>query len=269
MSASKTAIVLGATADIGRHLAERLSSDNWNVVAIGRTEQRLRDLETIPNLTTHQCAIADGGDVERLAGELRAAGCDWQLFASCVGTTEPIGRFFDVDFDDWERSIVVNFTAQLRVLHALWPLRRREQTVDVMYLAGGGTNGPFRNYSAYCASKIALIKMCELINDEADDANAFIIGPGYTRTRIHEETLRAGPVAAGGEYDKVRAYLEVQGTSFDDIYEHLRWCMLKGRRVAGGRNFSTVHDLWRDGGEALASALRDEPDAFRLRRRQP
>src|SRR4051794_31408268 len=109
MSASKTAIVLGATADIGRHLAGRLSSENWHVVAIGRTAQRLRELEKIPNLTTHQCAIADGGDVERLAEELRAAGCEWQLFASCVGTTEPIGKFFDVEFDEWEQSMVVNF----------------------------------------------------------------------------------------------------------------------------------------------------------------
>ena len=30
------------------------------------------------------------------------------------------------------------------------------------YSAGGGTNNPFTNYSAYCVSKIALIKMCEL-----------------------------------------------------------------------------------------------------------
>ena len=268
MPASKTAIILGATADIGRHLAERLSSDNWNVVGIGRTADRLRELEKIPNLRTYQCSIASSNDVKRLAEDMRTAGYKWELFVSCVGTTEPIGKFFEIDFDEWERSIVVNFTAQLRVLHALWPLRRPETIVDVMLLAGGGTNGPFRNYSAYCVSKIALIKMSELIDDEAGDANAFIIGPGYTRTRIHEETLRAGPVAAGREYDKVLAYLEEQGTSFDDIYKHMRWCMLKGRKVAGGRNFSTVHDQWRDGGDVLASELYDDLDAFRLRRRQ-
>jgi NAD(P)-dependent dehydrogenase (short-subunit alcohol dehydrogenase family) len=266
---SRTAIILGATADIGRHLAERLSSDNWNVVGIGRTALRLQELERIPNLKAYQCSIADGDDVERLAGEMRAAGYQWDLLVSCVGTTEPIGKFFEIDFDAWERSIVVNFTAQLRVLHALWPLRRPERIVDVMLLAGGGTNGTFPNYSAYCVTKIALIKMCELIHDEASDANAFIIGPGFTRTRIHEETLRAGPIAAGRSYDKVRAYLEEQGTSFDDIYEHMRWCMLRGRQVAGGRNFSTVHDRWRDGGEELANQLYDDPDAFRLRRRQP
>jgi NAD(P)-dependent dehydrogenase (short-subunit alcohol dehydrogenase family) len=249
-------------------LAERLVADQWNIIAIGRDMQRLHELGQVPGVRTYQCAIADADDVKRVASDIRGAGCNWELFASCVGTTEPIGGFFDTDFDDWERSVTINFTAQLRVLHALWPMRRSDQIADVMLLAGGGTNGPFRNYSAYCVSKIALIKMCELINDEAVDANAFIIGPGYTRTRIHEETLRAGPVAAGHEYDKVRSYLEEPGTPFGDIYAHMRWCMQKGRDVSGGRNFSTVHDGWRNGGDALATSLRDDPDAFKLRRRQ-
>ena len=138
-----------------------------------------------------------------------------------------------------------------------------------MLLAGGGTNNPFRNYSAYCVSKIALIKMCELIDDEERDANVFVIGPGYTNTRIHEETLRAGPSAAGDGYYKTLALLKTRGTAIDEVYEHMQWCMRQGRTVAGGRNFSTVHDAWRDGGAALAENLRGDPDAFRLRRRLP
>ena len=57
------------------------------------------------------------------------------------------------------RSVVVNSTAQLRVLHAIWPCR--QPGPDIMLMAGGGTNNPFPNYSAYCVSKIMLIKMCE------------------------------------------------------------------------------------------------------------
>jgi NAD(P)-dependent dehydrogenase (short-subunit alcohol dehydrogenase family) len=269
MSPSKTAIVLGVTADIGRHIALRLIADGWDVIGIGRTAARLDALDKSGRLKAYQCTIANKDEVKRLTEEFRAAGLQWDLFISSVGTMEPIGSFFELDFDDWEDSIVINFVAQLRVLHALWPLRRPEQIVDIMFLAGGGTNGPFRNYSAYCVSKIALIKMCELINDEAGEANAFIVGPGYTRTRIHEETLRAGPVAAGSEYGKVQAYLTGAGTPLEDIYENLRWCMRQGRDIAGGRNFSTVHDPWRDGGEALAGSLASHPDAFRLRRRQP
>ena len=51
-------------------------------------------------------------------------------------------------------------------------------------MAGGGTNNPFTNYSAYCVSKIALIKMCELIDDEYKNLNVFIIGPGLLKPKL-------------------------------------------------------------------------------------
>lgn len=264
----KRAVILGVTADIGRGIAERLLRDGWQVIGIGRSSERLAELCAVPGLSLHRCFIDDPADVKRLQGELQAGGVGWNLFVSSVGTTEPIGKFFDLPFEDWARSIETNFLAQLRVLHALWSLRDPEGPIDIMLMAGGGTNGPFRNYSAYCVAKIALIKMCELIDDEAPEANAFIIGPGYTRTRIHQETLRAGPLAAGDEYSKVSNYLKEQGTSIEDIYRHMHWCMQQGRSVTGGRNFSTVHDAWRDEGAALADSLRGSRDAFRLRRSQ-
>lgn len=269
MSTPQTAIVLGVTADIGRGLTERLLRDGWHVVGIGRTLDRVEDLRGVSMLDLYQCNIMSTESVKELASELRAKQVAWDLMLSSVGTMEPIGPFFELEFMAWEQSVEVNFVAQMRMLHALWPLRRMNKTVDIMLMAGGGTNNPFRNYSAYCVSKIALIKMCELIDDESPDANAFIIGPGYTKTRIHDETLRAGPQSAGDGYHKTLALLEKQGTTIDEIYYHMCWCMAQGRSVAGGRNFSTVHDAWRDGGVALANTLRGDPDAFRLRRRQP
>jgi NAD(P)-dependent dehydrogenase (short-subunit alcohol dehydrogenase family) len=265
---NKTAIVLGVTADIGGGLCERLLADGWRVAGIGRDLERLRMLQGIPDLSLHRCDIESVDSVRTLQEEMSEAGLKWDFFLSCVGTMEPIGKFFELDFEIWAHSIAVNFTAQLRVLHGLWPLRQAETNVDVMLLAGGGTNNPVTNYSAYCVSKIALIKMCELLDDEEHSANIFILGPGYVNTRIHEETLRAGPKAAGSGYLKTLNFLEGPGTSIDEIYQHMCWCMGQGRDIAGGRNFSTVHDPWRGGGADLAKSLRKRKDAFRLRRHQ-
>jgi NAD(P)-dependent dehydrogenase (short-subunit alcohol dehydrogenase family) len=265
---NKTAIVLGVTANIGGGLCERLLVDGWRVAGIGRDLERLRMLQGIPGLSLHRCDIESADSVRTLQEEMSEAGLKWDFFLSCVGTMEPIGKFFELDFEIWAHSIAVNFTAQLRVLHGLWPLRQAEKNVDIMLLAGGGTNNPVTNYSAYCVSKIALIKMCELLDDEEHSANIFILGPGYVNTRIHEETLRAGPKAAGSGYLKTLNFLEGPGTSIDEIYQHMCWCMGQGRDIAGGRNFSTVHDPWRCGGADLAKSLRKSKDAFRLRRHQ-
>ena len=87
-------------------------------------------------------------------------------------------------------------------------------------------------------------------------------------TRIHEETLNAGERAGSG-LEKTKAFLGTAGTSMDDIYEHLQWCRSQGKSVSGGRNFSTVHDPWRGGGKDLNALLRNDRDAFRLRRAHP
>jgi NAD(P)-dependent dehydrogenase (short-subunit alcohol dehydrogenase family) len=262
---AKTAVVLGISADIGIALATRLLADGWSVIGLSRSDDRLTSMADHPRFHFQPCDPADPTSCAAAVARLPALGASWRLFISCIGSMEPIGKFFDLDFEAWEASFRLNSTAQLRVLHGLWPHREAEGEVHVMLLAGGGTNGPMTNYSAYCAAKIALIKMCELIDDEEAGVNAFIIGPGFVQTRIHEETLRAG-AAAGVGLDKTRAFLATPGSSHDDIYAHMTWCIAQGRAVAGGRNFSTVHDPWRDGG-ALAADLKLDPDAFRLRRR--
>lgn len=263
---NKTAFVLGATADIGLGLCERLLADGWRVAGAGREAARVASLASHPAFRFIACDLASPASIAAAVRDFAAAGDKWSLFVSSAGTMEPIGPFFDLDFDLWERSVTVNSTAQLRVLHGLWP--HRAPRPHIMLMAGGGTNNPFTNYSAYCMSKIALIKMCELIDDETEDANIFIVGPGYVRTRIHDETLRAG-AAAGGALGKTKDFLDrgESGTSLDEIYSHMNWCMMQGREVAGGRNFSTVHDAWRDGGRDLAARLAGHPDYFRLRRR--
>jgi NAD(P)-dependent dehydrogenase (short-subunit alcohol dehydrogenase family) len=263
-----TAVILGVTADIGRETAHRFLRDGWRVIGLGRSRERLDAIAGNFGITTISCDLGDVASVRTAIAAVRDLAPQWDLFLSCAGTMEPIGPFFSASFDEWERSVTLNVTAQLRVLHGIWPARRADAIVDAILLAGGGTNGPFPNYSAYCVSKIALIKACELLDNEEAAINAFAIGPGFVRTRIHDETRRAG-AAAGDILDKTNRFYETPGTSFDDIYAHVRWCMAAGREVAGGRNFSTVHDAWRGSGQSLREQLAHDANAFRLRRREP
>jgi len=243
-------------------MSERFDRDGFDVVGCARSASSApAGVRWIP-------ADLSRPETLKAAAEAYAAlSLPWDVWISCAGTMEPIGPFFGTDFDAWERSLAVNATAQLRMLHLLYPHRRRGGIADVVFLAGGGTNGPFRNYSPYCVAKILLIKMCELLDDEAPDLNAFIVGPGWVNTKIHRETLKQ-PESAGINYDRTVEFLESgsAGTPMDDIYSCIRWAMDRGRPVAGGRNFSVVHDAWRDGGEALVRQLQQDPGMFKLRR---
>ncbi|MCX5805045.1 MAG: SDR family oxidoreductase [Proteobacteria bacterium] len=264
---SKTVFILGASSDIGKALVEYYVDDGYNVFGTYRNIDHVKHLFTRDHIHLFPCDISKKQEVATMTMQYQAFLKPWEIFISCIGNMEPIGSFFKSDFDMWEASAISNTTAQLRVLHSFYPLRETSRMSNIVFFAGGGTNGPFRNYSAYCASKIFLIKMCELLDDENPDLNIFIIGPGWVRTKIHEQTIN-NPSGAQENYEKTLSFLSStqQETSVREIYDFVNWCIQQGKETVGGRNFSIVHDAWRNGGKELICKLRDDYNAFKLRR---
>jgi NAD(P)-dependent dehydrogenase (short-subunit alcohol dehydrogenase family) len=263
---SRVVFILSISSDIGSELARRYLAQG--AIVCGTYRNTLpADLGDNPRFKSLRCDANEPDSHGAIASFLKTAGLQWDIFISCVGQLSPIGLFFENDFEQWSEAVNVNSTSQLRALHAAYPFRRSGDRCHVVFFAGGGTNNPFRAYSAYCIGKIALIKMCELLDDEAPDLNAFIVGTGWVRTKIHEQTINAGP-RAGVNHATTSGFLasDVKGTSHDDIAAMIEWGIAQDRPVAGGRNFSVVHDHWRDGGHELSAQLRANPHQFKLRR---
>jgi NAD(P)-dependent dehydrogenase (short-subunit alcohol dehydrogenase family) len=246
-------------------MALRHAGQGWKVTGTYRNKSGLGALAGMENVAAIPCDASNPGSITAAIEEYESLEAPWDLFLSSIGTMAPIGSFFDTDFDDWETSVAVNSTAQLRMLHGLYGSRRQGGMVNAMFFAGMGTNNVTPNYSAYISAKIMMIKMCEQLDAEAEDLNIFILGPGFIPTKIIQQPMGAGE-QAGENYRKTQDFLGKPGTSFDDIFSHMAWCIEQGRDVAGGRNFSTVHDDWRDGGKDLAARLKESPDIFKLRR---
>lgn len=261
--------IAGANADIGTALVRYFAADGWRVT--GTYRQAAPDVDAVPAAAELLFLAADfavAGAGAGVAGRYGASGRRWDVLVSAVGTMLPVGPFMETPFGEWERAVRVNMLSQLELVHGLYPHRRPDGVAHVVLLAGGGTNGPFRNYSAYCLAKIGLIKACELLDDECPDLNVFIVGPGWVRTKIHGETLASGP-RAGDNLERTRRFLESDelGTPPETIYRCIRWGIEVGRGVAGGRNFSVVHDPW--GTADFADRLKADRNLCKLRRRNP
>ncbi len=264
----KTVFILGISSDIGKSLAEYYANEGYTVVGTYRKKSSASGICSNKNIHFFKCDVSNKNNVKKAVREYKSKYAPWNIFISCIGTMEPIGNFFTYDFNSWEDSVVNNSTAQLRFLHSIYSYRCKEKGLShVAFFAGGGTNSAFKNYSAYCASKILLIKMCELLDDENDDLNVFIIGPGWVRTKIHNQTLESQR-NAGQNYGKTVEFLQtdVTGTTNKDIYDCINWCIKQGKNAVGGRNFSVVHDKWRNSGKKLSKQLLSDPDKFKLRR---
>ena len=266
MTANPTrVIVVAASSDIGTHLVKHHLRRGASV--IGTYRRRSRHVEALERAGAAMLAVDldDEDAVRSLADNAQVAAFSWDAIIFAAGDLEPIGPFFSTDFGRWERSVIVNSTAQLRALHAVFPHRDRSTVAKVIFFAGGGTNGPFDNYSAYCIGKLSLIKMTELLHSECLDLQVSIIGTGWINTKIHRQTLAAGG-AAGSNFEKTRQFMNEpsSGASLERVAECVEWCLTAPRDAVGGRNFSLVHDDWTN--PAFLTALQSRPDSHKLRR---
>jgi NAD(P)-dependent dehydrogenase (short-subunit alcohol dehydrogenase family) len=259
------AVILGLGSDIGRELAKRYSANNWTVW--GTHRDSIDSVQLPLGVSAMYCDLTSTANIAAAVEAFRSKNLYWDVLIVAVGTEEPIGPFWDCDEEDWDRGIEVNALAPLRFVRRLYSLRNQSAPPSVAFFSGAGTNNAAPAYSAYCASKIMLIKMCELLDAESPDTSFFIIGPGIVRTKIHEQTLRE-PASSGSNYRKVVEFLRSNnpGTSHDDIYACLNWCLSSGKSVVGGRNIALAHDAWRQGGTALARQLCENTDFYKMRR---
>ncbi len=258
-------VVIAASADIGAHLVEHFLQAGADVVGTYRSHSpRMAELEKA-GARLFPLDISSGEQVAAFAGKLREIGYAWNVLISAAGLLDPIGPFFSTGFDEWEASVITNSTAQLRVLHAIHSLRDRSGLAKIVFFAGGGTNGTFDNYSAYCLGKLSLIKMTELLDSECPDLQVSIVGTGWVNTKIHRQTIAAGD-AAGINFSKTREFMGSSegGASLQDVAQCVEWCLAAPRSAVSGRNFSLVHDQWRE--PRFIEALIANPGSYKLRR---
>jgi len=262
----RSAIVISASSDIGTAICTRWKSDGWEVCGSYRTKSAATEELTELGVKLFYCDLSDSISIRDACSGLVELCPQWDALVMCPGTQAPIGAFIDCGFDDWEASLKVNFSSQLRIIHQLLPARHTQTVLDpiVVLFAGGGTNSAPPNYSAYTISKIALIKMCELLDAEIPDTRFTIVGPGWVKTKIHKNTLKAG-APVGVNYQRTIDKLAGNDcTPMDEILDCFDWLVDAPRELVSGRNFSVVFDKW--GNEALSKMLAENPDMYKLRR---
>ena len=185
---------------------------------------------------------------------------DWLIVAT--GTQNPIGKFLNVNDKEWATSIEINFTHQFIFLKKMFPYRNKKNS-RVLFFAGGGTNNATINYSAYTISKIASIKMCELLAAEIKNVIFTILGPGWVKTKIHKSTLQ-NKKASEENYNKTIKMLNSNKCfPIKKVVKACDWILNQKKNLVNGRNFSAVHDPWEN--KKIYKILNDKNN-FKLRR---
>jgi NAD(P)-dependent dehydrogenase (short-subunit alcohol dehydrogenase family) len=189
----------------------------------------------------------------------------WDVLVCAAGTLKPIGLFEEIDEQEWEFSLHINFISQAIFVKRFLNYRNLAMDSTVLMFAGGGTNSATERYSAYTLAKIATIKFCELMNHEIQQTKFVAIGPGWVNTKIHNETLESKE-AAGFNFEITNEKKKDNSmTPIDYVVDCIDRVIKMRKSNVGGRNISVAYDNWRS--DEFENQLINQPDSLKLRRR--
>lgn len=260
-----TRVIFSISSDFGLALAEDWLNKGYDVAGTYRTFTDKLDILAKKGVKLVMCDTSNSKSIDEACAQLSVN--LWDVLCIAPASLDPVGDFVKVDINEWESSIYLNFTSQMRIIHQMLPARDLECNNGpvVILFAGGGTNNATTKYSAYTVSKIAQIKMTELLDAEILDSRFSIIGPGWIKTKIHESTLKAGEQLAGDNYQKTIDKLnETSYVPIQKVVECCNWVIGSERQVVSGRNISLVFDKW--GSYELDVELKEDPNMYKLRR---
>lgn len=258
-------LVTGGSMGIGLEVSRELARRGAQVIVAARGIDAVRASVAALAGSGHDGVGLDASDPDSWTDAIATidAGGPLHGLVAAAGVLGPIGALEDLDPAELRTTIEINVIGTMLALqHAIPRLRRsggRAVTVS-----GGGATAPLPRYDAYAASKAAVVRLTENVAARKEiELNA--VAPGFVVTRMHDQTIRAGPQAAGPEYhERTRAQLEAGGFPAAEAAELV--CFLLSDRAAGisGRLLSAQWDPWRD--PEFLARLRSDPDLATLRR---
>lgn len=195
VSDTGTALVTGASGDIGAELARQIASDGYDIVLTARREQRLneiaQELEKNHDVTTTVLTkdLADPNAPQELFEEVHNAGKHVQTLVNVAGF--PVyGRFDETPIEQEREMMQVNMIAltHLTKLFARPMVERGDgQILNVASLA---SYAPMPRIAVYAATKAYVLSFSEAIAHEFADEGIQVttLCPASVDTEVFENS---------------------------------------------------------------------------------
>lgn len=171
----RAALITGASSGIGWAIAEVFADAGADIVAHGRSEERLARLGEAVMASGRQFTAVTGdlGDrtqVAQIAKRALEARPQIDILVNSAGIART-GPVVELDFDDWRETLAVNLTAPFLLSQALLPgmmARRMGKIVNISSQTGVIA---LPDHAAYAASKGGLNALTKSLMTEAAPHN--------------------------------------------------------------------------------------------------
>jgi dihydroanticapsin dehydrogenase len=196
---NSTVVITGAGSGIGRATAEAFASDGWDLLLVGRRDEKLQ--ETISSLPNPNCAslaaldVSEPGAMHKAVQEFAAAKGGIDALVANAGINPQRANALDTTDEFWDETLRVNLTGTHRSCQAVLPFMRKAQSGAIVTLGSIAGQVGMIDRAAYGPSKAAVIQYTRnlALDFGPDQIRANCVCPGFVVTDINRDWLEALP----------------------------------------------------------------------------
>jgi NAD(P)-dependent dehydrogenase (short-subunit alcohol dehydrogenase family) len=198
-SNSRVVVITGASRGIGEAAARHFAERGDRVVLLARDRARLHKLaEVLQNCGGTALAlptdVADLRAVEQAFTAAIDAFGTVDVLVNNAGLIEPIAQLADTDPVAWSRAVDVNLKGVYHGLRCALPSMLAQGGGTVINISSGAATNALEGWSAYCATKAAVLALTRCVHREYADRGIRVLGlsPGTVATDMQTAIRDSG-----------------------------------------------------------------------------
>ncbi len=206
---NKNVLITGSGRGIGKRLAIGFAAQGAKLGLLARSKAELQltrlEIEHAGGIALQLRAdVMSYNQVRAAVDRMRARLGEVDVLVCAAGVAGPIGPVWEASPQAWSTAIQTNLVGVLHACRAVLPRMVERRTGKIIVLGGGGTMRPRPYFSAYAASKAAIVRLVETIAEEVWEHNIQVncMGPGQTYTHTTDEILKAGEKAGAKDAEE-------------------------------------------------------------------
>ena len=267
---AKCVLITGAGRGIGKRLAMGFAADGARVGLLARSEAELdlAKLEIEQAGGTAMRLRADVRDPDEMAHaveRMRSVFGGLDVLVCAAAVQGPVGPFLSARPKAWNETIETNLIGVANCCRAALPPMIERRSGKIILISGGGSAYSRPNFTAYGASKAAVVRFGETLAEEVRDFNVQVntIAPGAAYSHMTDEILQAGEERAGSKEIEDAQKVRITGGVSAEKQISLALFLASERSNHISGKLIHVNDEWK---RYEQESMR--PDLFTLRRVQ-
>ena len=188
---NKIAIVTGASYGIGRETAKILANSGYDVLAVARSLDLLKELEQEnKNIKAYQLDITDYEAIKKFEFYLKDKEIEI-LINNAGGGANPVDNFLNDYVENWKNSYNTNVIGAMELSRIVIPYMIKNKKGHIVFISSVAGRFVYKNGGGYNISKHGTVALSKLLRLELFGKNIRVteIAPGNVNSRGDRNSL--------------------------------------------------------------------------------